>query len=77
MEENHDRTYAYIPRGVWMSVYDLARCMHRTVNWVRTNVRDKGLVPHSRIGDTCYFYTDDVIRFLEDAKRDPREELLD
>jgi hypothetical protein len=77
MEAATDRSFAYLPAGVWISIYDLARIMHRTVQWVRKNLRDKGRVPHTRVGDTEFFWTDDVIRFLDDEKTDPSEGPLD
>jgi hypothetical protein len=60
-----------------MSIYDVARCMHRTVRWVRKWVRDDGQVAHTKKGDTEYFFSDDIIRWLEDDKIDPSEGPLD
>lgn len=77
VEASADRSFAYIPPGVWVSVYDLARIMHHTVKWVRRNIRDNGKVPHTKVGDTDFFWTDDIIRFLEDGKNDPSEGPLD
>jgi hypothetical protein len=74
MEASSDRTYAYLQPGVWLSIYDLARVLHHTVRWVRTYVRDRGQVPHALVGDTEYFWTDDVVRWLEESKIDPRED---
>jgi hypothetical protein len=69
MSETETRRLVGLQPGLWLSVYDLAAAMGKTKRWVRHWVRDVGDVPHASIGDTEFWSTDDVIRWLESQKR--------
>ncbi len=67
----------YLEPGRRMSIYQLAEDLYQTVRWVRKYVIEDGKVPHTPVGRTEFFLSDDVIRWLDDGKIDPSEGPLD
>lgn len=77
MAPNEAQQSHYLQPGRWMSIYQLAKDLHQTVRWVRKYAIEVGQVPHTPIGRTEFFASDDVIRWLENDKIDPSEGPLD